>query len=191
MRRDMARARKPLAGAFLTVAVLGCLMATAIPSQAATQASAELTSKDTPTPVVVATGLHNPRAVTNRGLVIFSRPAKGRYAHPCLRTVGGTLVFFAYGGQSKPFEPEELLLRIEIPALAAGERLVYRKVGTRRAQSISKTLIAIRAKVAGGALHGVRVAAGCVAPIPLRCRNAVELSQIHRSRHERGPLPPP
>ena len=65
---------------------------------------------------------------------------------------------------------DELLLRAEVPL---GYQLVYRKVGTRRAQSISKTLIAVRAKVAaGGALNEVRVAAGCVAPTPIRCRSA-------------------
>jgi 4-amino-4-deoxy-L-arabinose transferase-like glycosyltransferase len=48
--------------------------------------------------------IDNPRALTNRGLMIFTRPATGRYAHPCLRTVGGTPVFFAYGGQNKPLD---------------------------------------------------------------------------------------
>ncbi|HUB08312.1 MAG TPA: xanthine dehydrogenase family protein subunit M [Myxococcales bacterium] len=64
---------------------------------------------------------------------------------------------------------DELLLRVELPVLAPAERLVYRKVGTRKAQSISRTLLAVRATAAEGKLSGLRVAAGCVAPIPLRC----------------------
>jgi hypothetical protein len=48
--------------------------------------------------------INNPRALNGHGLAIFTRPAKGRYAHPCLRAADGTPVFFAYGGQNKPFE---------------------------------------------------------------------------------------
>ncbi len=65
---------------------------------------------------------------------------------------------------------DELFLRAELPALGPDERLLYRKVGTRRAQSISRTFVAVRATPAGQALRGVRIAAGCVAPLPIRCR---------------------
>ncbi|MHB1844624.1 MAG: FAD binding domain-containing protein [Deltaproteobacteria bacterium] len=78
--------------------------------------------------------------------------------------------FLAY--RKTALAPDELLLRIELPALAPGERLVYRKVGTRRAQSISRILLAIRATAAAGRLSAVRIAAGCVAPVPFRCRAA-------------------
>jgi CO/xanthine dehydrogenase FAD-binding subunit len=61
---------------------------------------------------------------------------------------------------------DELLLRIELPLLP-GARLAYRKVGTRKAQSVSRVLVAVRK--GGGPL---RIAAGCVAPVPLRCRHA-------------------
>ena len=87
------------------------------------------------------------------------------------RTVASDAFFVGY--RKTALAEDELLLRVEIPALGNGERLLYRKVGTRRAQSISKTLIAARATSAeGGKLHRVRVAAGCVAPVPLRCRAA-------------------
>ncbi|MDQ3264232.1 MAG: xanthine dehydrogenase family protein subunit M [Myxococcota bacterium] len=70
--------------------------------------------------------------------------------------------------------PDELLLDITLPRLEAArnERLVYRKVGTRKAQSISKTLLALRANVDGDRLTSVRVGAGCLGPVPLRCRHA-------------------
>jgi CO/xanthine dehydrogenase FAD-binding subunit len=59
---------------------------------------------------------------------------------------------------------DELLLRIDVPLLP-GARLSYRKVGTRKAQSVSRVLVAVRK--GGGPL---RIAAGCVGPLPLRCK---------------------
>jgi hypothetical protein len=44
-----------------------------------------------------------PETLDSRGLYVFTRPATGRYAHPCLHAADGTPVFFAYGGQKKPF----------------------------------------------------------------------------------------
>ena len=86
------------------------------------------------------------------------------------RTVAAADFWVAY--RKTALAADELLLRVEIPL---GYALVYRKVGTRRAQSISKTLIAVRARVGAaprGPLTEVRIAAGCVAPTPIRCRNA-------------------
>ena len=80
------------------------------------------------------------------------------------RTVPIEEFFLAY--RKTALGADELLLRVDVP-VPAGARLGYRKVGTRRAQSISKTLIAVRV-----AAREIRIAAGCVAPIPLRCRRA-------------------
>ncbi len=82
------------------------------------------------------------------------------------RTVVAEEFFLAY--RKTALGADELLLRVDFP-LPDAARLAYRKVGTRRAQSISKTLIAVRATPG---LREVRIAAGCVAPIPLRCRRA-------------------
>jgi carbon-monoxide dehydrogenase medium subunit len=80
---------------------------------------------------------------------------------------------FFIGYRRTALESDELLLRVEVPLLVSqrGERLIYRKVGTRRAQSISRTILAARATSDSAKLSHVRVAAGCVAPIPIRCRN--------------------
>jgi CO/xanthine dehydrogenase FAD-binding subunit len=83
------------------------------------------------------------------------------------RRVPAEEFFVAY--RKTALRADELLLRIELPVLAPAERLVYRKVGTRKAQSISRTFLAVRATAVEGKLSGLRVAAGCVAPIPLRC----------------------
>jgi len=73
--------------------------------------------------------------------------------------------------------PDELLVRIRIPLLA-GREMRFRKVGTRRAQSISKVVIALgwRDAMPGAPLAtaapwtAVRLALGSVAATPIRAR---------------------
>jgi xanthine dehydrogenase small subunit len=79
---------------------------------------------------------------------------------------------FFVGYRHTALAADELLLRIEVPVSADRGQVVYRKVGTRRAQSISRTILAVRAFAEGRKLAQVRVAAGCVAEVPLRCRKA-------------------
>jgi CO/xanthine dehydrogenase FAD-binding subunit len=61
---------------------------------------------------------------------------------------------------------DELILRIRLP-LAAGREMRFRKVGTRRAQAISKVVMAV-AWHGDGTWHDVRVALGSVAATPIR-----------------------
>jgi xanthine dehydrogenase small subunit len=64
--------------------------------------------------------------------------------------------------------PTELLLRVGIP-LPAGRQLRYRKVGTRRAQAISKVVMALAWQAEGDApWRNVHLALGSVAPTPVR-----------------------
>jgi len=65
--------------------------------------------------------------------------------------------------------PDELLLRVRFP-LQADRTTRFRKVGTRRAQSISKVVIALgyRDGTASGSWRDVRVALGSVAATPIR-----------------------
>jgi xanthine dehydrogenase small subunit len=67
--------------------------------------------------------------------------------------------------------PDELLLRIRIP-LRAGRELRYRKIGTRRAQSISKVVMALGWRDGMPAMPwtDVRLALGSVAATPIRAR---------------------
>jgi CO/xanthine dehydrogenase FAD-binding subunit len=74
------------------------------------------------------------------------------------------------GYRQTALEPSELLLRISIP-LHAGRQLRYRKVGTRRAQAISKVVMALswQADPAPAApWRDVHLALGSVAPTPVR-----------------------
>jgi len=63
--------------------------------------------------------------------------------------------------------PDELLLRISFP-LPLGRHVRFRKVGTRRAQAISKVVMAIAWREDGGVWRDLRVALGSVAPTPIR-----------------------
>jgi CO/xanthine dehydrogenase FAD-binding subunit len=63
---------------------------------------------------------------------------------------------------------DELVLRVRIP-LPAGRQVRFRKVGTRRAQAISKVVIAMAWRPDGdGCWRDVRVALGSVAERPIR-----------------------
>jgi xanthine dehydrogenase small subunit len=62
---------------------------------------------------------------------------------------------------------DELLLGIRLP-LPAERRVRFRKVGTRRAQAISKVVMALSYREDGGVWRDVRVALGSVAPTPIR-----------------------
>ncbi|MFC9914471.1 ScyD/ScyE family protein [Streptomyces sp. NPDC059862] len=76
----MSRAFKPWAGAFLTAAIAVSLAATSIPSSAAAAtASPNHRAGVASTPVVVATGLHNPRDVTVQydGSVLVAEAGSG------------------------------------------------------------------------------------------------------------------
>jgi len=63
----------------------------------------------------------------------------------------------------------ELLVAIRVPMLPAGGRELFRKVGTRRAQAISKVVGACRVTLApDGTVDRAALAFGSVAPVPLR-----------------------
>jgi CO/xanthine dehydrogenase FAD-binding subunit len=64
---------------------------------------------------------------------------------------------------------EELLARIRLPRTANDSRHYYRKVGTRKAQAISKVCFAAVGNTIGERIGDVRIALGSVAPIVIRC----------------------
>jgi CO/xanthine dehydrogenase FAD-binding subunit len=74
------------------------------------------------------------------------------------------------GYRRTALEPSELLLRIAIP-LPAGRQLRYRKVGTRRAQAISKVVMTLSWQADPDPVapwRDVHLALGSVAPTPVR-----------------------
>ena len=70
--------------------------------------------------------------------------------------------------------PDELVARIRLPRGREGWTDYYRKVGTRRAQAISKVCFAGALRREGGRIVDVRIALGSVAPIVIRCRQTEE-----------------
>jgi CO/xanthine dehydrogenase FAD-binding subunit len=81
---------------------------------------------------------------------------------------------FHTGYKQMAIRPDELLARIHLPRGAKDLHHYYRKVGTRKAQAISKTCFAATARLDDGILADVRIALGSVAPIPLRCTTTEE-----------------
>jgi CO/xanthine dehydrogenase FAD-binding subunit len=77
---------------------------------------------------------------------------------------------FHTGYKRTLMRPDELIAGVRLPRPAEGARHFYRKVGTRRAQAISKVCFAALAEVEGDVLAEVRIALGSVAPTVLRCR---------------------
>ncbi len=75
---------------------------------------------------------------------------------------------FHTGYRKTALERGELIARIRIPLPPSDAFQGLRKLGTRRAQAISKVVVAIVAERAAGRFGAVRVGAGSVAPVPLR-----------------------
>lgn len=81
---------------------------------------------------------------------------------------------FHTGYKQTVMRADELIAAVRLPQPPEGARHFYRKVGTRRAQAISKVCFAALAEVEGETLTEVRVALGSVAPVVLRCRRTEE-----------------
>ncbi|MEP6912664.1 MAG: xanthine dehydrogenase family protein subunit M [bacterium] len=78
-------------------------------------------------------------------------------------------VDFHTGYKQMIMRADELLARIRLPRVANEMHHYYRKVGTRKAQAISKVCFAATARIRESTLHDVRIVLGSVAPVPLRC----------------------
>jgi CO/xanthine dehydrogenase FAD-binding subunit len=76
---------------------------------------------------------------------------------------------FHTGYKKMIMQPDELLARVRLPRLWPDVQHYYRKVGTRKAQAISKVCMAATARVSEGTVDNIRIAFGSIAPIPLRC----------------------
>lgn len=73
--------------------------------------------------------------------------------------------------------PQELIRRIRLPRNKSDWKQFYRKVGTRRAQAISKVCLAGAARLEAGRITDVRIALGSVAPTVSR---AAETERVLR-----------
>jgi CO/xanthine dehydrogenase FAD-binding subunit len=76
--------------------------------------------------------------------------------------------------------PNELLARVRMPRNTRDATHYYRKVGTRKAQAISKVCLAALAKLENDQISDCRIAFGSVAPIVVRCVQTEDALQRRR-----------
>lgn len=76
---------------------------------------------------------------------------------------------FHTGYKQMIMRADELLIRIRLPRVSSTVHHYYRKVGTRKAQAISKVCFAATARIHEDSVDDVRIVLGSVAPVPLRC----------------------
>ncbi len=97
--------------------------------------------------------------------VVHARSVRGT------REVPFTALFRGY--RDLALEPDELIVGVSLPPAPARAKQFFRKVGTRRAQSISKVVLAGLLRLGrDGRVDLARVALGSVAPVTLRARGA-------------------
>jgi CO/xanthine dehydrogenase FAD-binding subunit len=97
---------------------------------------------------------------------------------------------FHTGYKKTLLAPDELLRAIVLPRRFAEYISYSRKVGPRNAQAISKVCIAALARIVAGKIEDIRIAAGSVAPVPIRLSatettirgQAIDNSLIARAR---------
>jgi CO/xanthine dehydrogenase FAD-binding subunit len=82
---------------------------------------------------------------------------------------------FYTGYRKTVLRSDELVSAILLPKLRNDERDFFWKVGTRRAQAISKAVMAARAMVTDGMVASISIAVGSVAPTVIRARRTEEL----------------
>ena len=75
---------------------------------------------------------------------------------------------FYTGYRQTVLAADELLVAVRLPKLRTGERDFFSKVGTRRAQAISKVVMAARAVASERVIRSIRIAIGSVAPTVIR-----------------------
>ncbi len=86
---------------------------------------------------------------------------------------------FHTGYRETAIRPGEIIARIRLPRPQPDTLQLFRKVGTREAQAISKVVVALLARIDDGQIAEYRLAAGSVAPVPVRL-HAVEEAIVGR-----------
>jgi len=109
---------------------------------------------------------------------------------PVLLALGATLVAvgprgrreipgedFFVGYRKTALAADEILAWVRLPTPPPGTVQAFRKIGTREAQAISKVVVAMAGRVVDGRIADLRLAAGSVAPVPLRLVQAEEAAR--------------
>src|SRR5215510_12080377 len=75
---------------------------------------------------------------------------------------------FYTGYRQTVMEPDEILLAVRLPKLKPNEQSFFFKVGTRRAQAISKIVMAVKVETHGSTIDSIKIGLGSVAPTVIR-----------------------
>lgn len=94
-------------------------------------------------------------------------------------------VDFHKGYKKTQLASDELIRAICLPRRFSGYISYSRKVGARNAQAISKVCVAALGRLSNGLVNEVRIAAGSIAPVPLRLR---ETERVVRGKTVDGAL---
>ena len=82
---------------------------------------------------------------------------------------------FYTGYRQTVMGPDEILLAARLRKLKQNERSFFFKVGTRRAQAISKVVMAVKVGTAGAEINSISIALGSVAPVVVRASRTESL----------------
>jgi len=82
---------------------------------------------------------------------------------------------FFTGPDQTLLKPDELIREIIVPVQPKGWKWGYRKLGRRKAQSLSVVSVAICCQQEGGKCSKIRIALGAVAPMPMLATKAAAL----------------
>jgi xanthine dehydrogenase small subunit len=82
---------------------------------------------------------------------------------------------FYTGYRQTVMEPDEILLAVRLRKLKPNERSFFIKVGTRRAQAISKIVMAVKVGITGAVIDTIGIALGSVAPTVMRANQTESL----------------
>lgn len=139
-------------------------------------------------PLAKACWLVGAPQIRNRGTVagnlITASPANDTVTPLWAMDATVTLASQARGERTLPFseffmgvrrtalQPDEMLLRINVPALGGHERGTFLKLGLRQAQAISLINVALTLDFVGDVIHRARIALGAVAPTIIRAGEA-------------------
>lgn len=87
---------------------------------------------------------------------------------------------FHSGYKKMDLAADELIAMIRLPRPVPGTIHFYQKAGTRKAQAISKIVLAGTAVVEGGKVRDIRIVMGSVAATTLRCIKTEKIVKTHK-----------
>jgi OHCU decarboxylase len=131
-------------------------------------------------------GIANQNRGTLGGNIVNASPAADSL--PALLVYEANLVLVSVRGEHRvPYNdfhtgykktllaPDELIRQIRLPRQHSHYVSYSRKIGARNAQAIAKVCLAALGRLDDGAVSDIRMAAGSVAPVPLRLRETEKL----------------